>query len=70
MLTGIGVDMTEDVFQELWRRAAQLDVNGAVRKILILKKTIFPSLLFQVSVESFRTIMDEAEYQQQPETIS
>ncbi|XP_065834963.1 EF-hand domain-containing family member B-like [Oscarella lobularis] len=52
VLTGIGVDMTEDVFQELWRRAAQLDVNGAV------------------SVESFRTIMDEAEYQQQPETIS
>eukprot|EP00118_Oscarella_pearsei_P004229 m.17710 g.17710 ORF g.17710 m.17710 type:complete len:550 (+) comp27541_c0_seq1:45-1694(+) len=52
VFTNIGVEMTEDVFQELWKRAAERDPNGLV------------------SVESFRTTMEESQLQHPPETIA
>ena len=69
MFANIGVSMSPKVFEQLWKEAERRDPKGQVCVCEYLERRtrrlvyLSPSLS-QVSVESFRAVMEEVQAQQ------
>ena len=64
---GIGVSITPEVFKQLWKEAARRDAKGEVKHTTMRMNCVHIMLFIlsvQVSVESFRAIMEEVQAKQ------